>query len=225
MDAFPIPRIEEVLDDLQNSSYLSTLDLASGYWQVELDKEAIPKTAFCPSDGLCKFLRMPFKLKGAPTMFQRLMQRVLEGLNLMVAIPFLDDVIVHSSIFNQHLVDLQRVFQRQTNAGLTLQPSKCTLVAREVLYLEHIIGEHWIKPTETGIVAVVDYPTPRDLAALRCFLGLVRGYGVSCPTSRSPFTHSTSSPKKKERSTGMTTTKWPSRTSRYEWPISWPTTA
>lgn len=124
-DAYPLPRIEESLTNLKGAQWYSTLDLASGYRQVEVDEWDREKTAFTTPLGLYEFEHMPFGLCNAPATFQKLMQRCLgEFLNESLLI-YLDDVIVYSSSFNQHLQDLDRVFERRNGHGLKFQPRKC----------------------------------------------------------------------------------------------------
>ena len=106
-DQFPIPRIDDLLDQLGKAKYFSTLDLASGYWQVQMHPDSVEKTAFITHQGLFEFNVMPFGLRNSPSVFQRLMQRALAGLNPengpdFVSV-FLDDVLVFSETFEEHL--------------------------------------------------------------------------------------------------------------------------
>jgi hypothetical protein len=116
-DAYPIPRIDDTLDTLHGARYFSCVDLASGYWQVELqeDKE---KTAFSTPYGLYEFNVMPFGLTGAPGLFQRLMENVLKGLQFEICLIYLDDVVIFSSSFNEHLQRLRLAFDRFRESGL-----------------------------------------------------------------------------------------------------------
>uniref|UniRef100_A0AAV2MPD0 ribonuclease H n=1 Tax=Knipowitschia caucasica TaxID=637954 RepID=A0AAV2MPD0_KNICA len=120
-DAYPLPRIEESLTGLKAAKWYSTLDLASGYWQVEMDPADREKTAFTTPFGLYEFERMPFGLCNAPATFQRLMQRCLGN-------------------FDSHLRHLEEVFQRLDEYGLKLQPRKCSLFQQKVTYLGHVIS-------------------------------------------------------------------------------------
>ena len=128
-DQFPIPRIDDLLDQLGKAKYFSTLDLASGYWQVQMHPGSAEKTAFITHQGLFEFNVMPFGLRNAPAVFQRLMQRVLAGLNPedgpdFVSV-YLDDVLVFSETLEEHLRHLSLVINRILSAGLKLRPSKC----------------------------------------------------------------------------------------------------
>ena len=140
-DTFPLPRVDDMLDELGRSKVFSTLDLAAGYWQLQVHPDSCEKTVFITHQGLYEFSVMPFGLKNAPAMFQRLMQRVLIGLNpeegpSFVSV-YLDDVIVYSETLEDHLKHLQRVIERFMKTGLKLKPGKCHFVCKEVLYLGH----------------------------------------------------------------------------------------
>ena len=132
-DPFPLPRIDDLLDQLGNAKYFSTLDLASGYWQVQLHPESRAKSAFVTHQGLYEFRVMPFGLKNAPAVFQRLMQKVLMGLNPDTGSNFvsvyLDDILVFSETYENHLVHLRQVLERFKAAGLKLKPSKCHFIS------------------------------------------------------------------------------------------------
>ena len=130
-DAYSLPQIDETLDSLQGSQWFSSLDLKSGYWQVEMDEESKPLTAF--TVGLLEFYeckRMPFGLTNAPAMFQRLMETCLGDLNLHWCIIYLDDIVIFSKDPASHLERLKAVFQKLEEAGLKLKPSKCELFQR-----------------------------------------------------------------------------------------------
>src|SRR5436305_10467469 len=137
----PLPRIDEMLDKFEGSQWFSSIDLASAYWQVEMDEKDIEKTAFITSEGLYEFLVMPFGLCNAPATFQRLMQEVLENLIYTKALVYLDDIIIHSETFEQHLEDIQEVFDRLRDAKLMSKESKCEFCALEIKILGHIIGK------------------------------------------------------------------------------------
>lgn len=142
-DTFPLPRIDDLLDQLGKSKYFTTLDLASGFWQIRVHPDSQEKTAFVTPQGLFEFRVMPFGLTNAPSVFQRLMQRVLMGLNPeegpdFVAV-YIDDVLVFSRTLGKHIEHLCKVIERLQEAGLKLKPSKCEFVREEVEYLGHLI--------------------------------------------------------------------------------------
>ena len=179
-DNFPLPRIDDLLDQIGESRYFSTLDLASGYWQIAMDPNSREKTAFITHSGLYEFLVMPFGLCNAPSAFQRLMNRVLCGLNpedgpMFVAV-YLDDVLIFSRTMEEHLVHLQLVLDRIIQAGLKLRPSKCHFVKQEVRYLGHTVTPDGLKPNDDQLLAVKGYPPPQNVKELRRFLGLASYY-------------------------------------------------
>ena len=128
-DAYPLPRIDESLDHLSGAQWFSTLDLCSGYWQVELEPDAKPKTAFVTKRGLFKFNVMPFGLCNAPASFKRLMETVLSGLQWDICLIYLDDIIVIAKSFEEMLQNLEKVFLRLSSAGLKLKAKKCHIFA------------------------------------------------------------------------------------------------
>ena len=170
-DAYPLPRIDDTLSTLAGSQWFSTLDLVSGYWQVEIDPSDKPKTAFCTTEGLFQFKVMPFGLCNAPATFQRLMDLVLAGLQWSQCLVYLDDVIVLGRSFSEHLQNLQVVFHRMRQAGLTLKPSKCDLLKQKVQYLGHIVSKDGISVDPMKVNKVQAWPIPKTIQAVRQFLG------------------------------------------------------
>jgi len=175
-DAYPLPRIEESLTGLKSARWYSTLDLASGYWQVEMDPADREKTAFTTPFGLYEFERMPFGLCNAPATFQRLMQRCLGNLVNDSLLIYLDDVVVFSPDFDSHLRHLEEVFQRLHQHGLKLQPRKCHLFQRKVNYLGHVISEDGVATDPAKTAAVRDWPIPQTAKQVKSFLGFAGYY-------------------------------------------------
>ena len=127
-DAYSLPQIDETLDSLQGFQWFSSLDLKSGYWQVEMDEESKPLTAFTVGPlGFYECERMPFRLTNTPATFQRLMETCLGDLNLHWCIIYLDDIVIFSKDLTSHLDRLEAVFRKLEKAGLKLKPSKCEL--------------------------------------------------------------------------------------------------
>ena len=144
-DGYSLPRIDDTLDCLHGAKWFSTLDLKSGYWQVELEEEAKPLTAFTMGPlGFWECERMPFGLTNAPATFQRLMESCLGELNLSWCIIYLDDIIVFSQTPEEHLVRLQAVFDKLKAGGLNLKPSKCELFKKQINYLGHVVGQEGV---------------------------------------------------------------------------------
>ena len=175
-DNHPLPRIDEMLDKFEGSQWFSSIDLASAYWQVEMDERDIEKTAFITSEGLYECLVMPFGLCNAPATFQRLMHEVLGNLIYTKAPVYLDDIIIHSETFEQHLEDIQEVFDRLRDARLMSKESKCEFCAAEIKFLGHIIGRDGRKVDPDKVEKVKNYPRPENISQLRGFLGLASYY-------------------------------------------------
>ena len=175
-DVYPLPRIDDILDTLGQAKYFTTLDLVSGYWQVELEPNSRAKTAFTTHCGLYEFNRMPFGLCNAPATFQRLMQVVLAGLEWDCCFVYIDDILVASKSFEEHLHHLQLVFDRLRKADLSLKPTKCLFLCEEMPYLGYVISKHGIRPDPSKTDKVRQFPTPTDPTKVRQFLGLASYY-------------------------------------------------
>ena len=144
-DAYNLPRIDETLERLKGSCVFSSLDLKSGYWQVEIEEESKQYTAFTLGPlGFYECNRMPFGATNAPATFQRLMESCLGDLNLNWCIIYLDDVVVYAPTVEEHLKRLEGVFQKLKDAGLKLKPSKCELFKKSISYLGHVVSEDGI---------------------------------------------------------------------------------
>ena len=175
-DAYPLPRIDETLDTLSGAQWFSTLDMASGYYQIGMDDRDKCKTAFTTHMGLYQFRVMPFGLCGAPATFERVMELVLRGLRWERCLVYLDDVIVFGKTFEQALENLEEVFSRFQSANLKLKPKKCHLFRKEVNFLGHIVSGDGIRCDPSKISAVKDWETPTSVAEVRSFLGLASYY-------------------------------------------------
>lgn len=175
-DVYPLPRIDDTLDKLRNAYFFSSLDLKSGYWQIEVDERDRKKTAFVTPDGLYEFKVLPFGLCSAPATFQRTINTVLSGLKWQSCLVYLDDVVVFSSTFEQHMQRLRAVLDAIRTAGLTIKPEKCHFGFRELRFLGHIVSAEGVRPDPEKITAVEMFPKPRDKKAIRRFLGLCAYY-------------------------------------------------
>ena len=175
-DSYPLPRIDTCFDALGDAKFFSTLDLRQGYWQVENDPETAEKTTFITRKGAFKFKVLPFGLSNAPAVFQRLMNMVMRGLTWEACLVFLDDIVVMSKTFEQHLERLRAVFGRLKSANLKLKPSKCRLFQIKVKFLGSIVSANGIEPDPKKLKAIADWPVPRNLTELRAFVGLASYY-------------------------------------------------
>ena len=172
-DSYRLPSIAESLDLLSGASLFSCLDLASGYWQVEMDPDDKEKTAFATSrHGLYQFKVMPFGLCNAPST----LENVLSGLQFETLLVYLDDIIIPCKDFEQGLQRLEMVFQRLRQAGLKLKGKKCFLFQKEVIYLGHKVSKQGIQTDPAKISAVKDWPTPENVHEVRSFMGLCSYY-------------------------------------------------
>lgn len=175
-DVYPLPRIDDILDTLGKGRYFTTLDLTSGFWQIEMDPATRDKSAFVTHRGLHEFVRMPFGLCNAPATFQRLMQVVLAGIEWKFCFVYIDDILVCSETFDEHLEHLGIVLERLRRANLTLKPKKCQFLQKVVSYLGHIISQDGVSPDSEKIAKVRDFPVPADTTSVRQFLGLASYY-------------------------------------------------
>ena len=175
-DAYPLPRIDEILDHLSGACWFSTLDMSSGYWQVDVEEKDRPETAFITKRGLYQFKVMPFGLCNAPATFDRLMEMVLHGLQWNICLVYLDDIIVLGRSFDDMMANLKSVFKRLSTAGLKLKAKKCSLFAKEVEYLGHIISMKGVSTDPIKVETVHNWTEPMSGKELRSFLGLCSYY-------------------------------------------------
>ena len=158
-DAYSLPHIEDTLDSLNGACIFTSLDLKSGYWQVELDEDSITLTAFTLGPlGFYECVRMPFGLTNAPATFQRLMESCLGELHLDWCIIYLDDIIIFSKNPDDHITRLKGVFEKLAKAGLKLKPSKCEFFRSSLKYLGHIVSKDGIATDPRKIEAIRNWP-------------------------------------------------------------------
>ncbi|MCG8033830.1 MAG: DDE-type integrase/transposase/recombinase [Candidatus Thiodiazotropha taylori] len=176
-DAYTLPRIDDTIDTLMGAKFFSKLDLRSGYWQVEMEEEDKKKTAFSVGSlGFYECNRMAFGLTNAPATFQRLMERCMGELNLKECLIFLDDILIFSDTFEEHIKRIQAVFSRLHEHGLKLKPSKCEFFKTSVKYLGHVVTENGVETDPDKIKALVEWPVPHNVKTLRSFLGFAGYY-------------------------------------------------
>jgi hypothetical protein len=175
-DSYPVPKIDACLDTLGGAKYFSTLDLRSGYWQVEINEDDRDKTAFVTRMGQFRFKVLPFGLTNAVSVFQRLVDHVLSGLNWFICLCYLDDICVFSNTFEQHMERLTQVIERIKNTGLKFNAEKCKLFQKRIKFLGYEVSERGVEPDAEKVKVILDWPVPRDLTELRSWLGLIGYY-------------------------------------------------
>lgn len=176
-DAYALPRIEEILDSLSGNSYFTVLDAKSGYHQIEIEESHKERTAFTVGPlGFFEYNRMPFGLSNSPATYQRLMEDCLGELNLNICFIFLDDIIIFSRTYEEHLDRLQQVFDKLRTAGLKLSPKKCNFFQERVRYVGHIVSNQGIETDPEKTNKVLNWPIPTTPEEVRKFLGFVGYY-------------------------------------------------
>jgi hypothetical protein len=173
---YPIPCINELMDELHGAVFFSKIDLRSGYHQISIRKQDIEKTAFRCHFGHFEFLVMPFGLTNAPTTFQSCMNHIFRGQLRKYILVFFDDILIYSKTWDEHLAHLEKVLDIMKTQSLYAKESKCEFGMRELLYLGHIISGQGVQVHQERIRAIVDWPTPKNLTELRGFFGLCSYY-------------------------------------------------
>ena len=181
---YMLPRIDDTLDSLSRAKYFCSLDVIQGYHHIELSEESKCKTAFhapkCnPSHWEYNF--MPFGLVGAPRTFQRMMDRILRGLEYKIALAYLDDIIIYGATIDECMTNMRIVFERIRQAGLKLKPSKCQFFARETTFLGHVISADGVKTEPKKVHDVVRMKPCRNLKDIQTFLGMTQYYSKFIP--------------------------------------------
>ncbi|MCO5586422.1 hypothetical protein L7F22_040362 [Adiantum nelumboides] len=172
---FPVPRVEDLFDKLQDSTYFSRIDLKSGYHQIRIVDEDIVKTAFCTSFGLYEYLVMPFGLTNAPATFNRMMERIFRPHRNFTGV-FFDDVIIYSKTIEEHKEHLKVTFQALRDNKLYVNQKKSEFFLQEIQYLGHIISKNGIRMDPAKLEVIKDWPNPRNLHEVRSFIGMCAYY-------------------------------------------------
>ena len=175
-NSYPLPRVDELFDRLQGARYFSKIDLRSGYHQIRIAPEDVPKTAFRTRYGHYEFLVLPFGLTNAPATFMHLMHQALRPLLDECALVFLDDILIYSKTLEEHEQHVRRVLDALREQKLYAKESKCEFFKHEVEFLGHRVGQDGVRMMEDKVEAIRAWPTPRSVRDVRAFLGTAGYY-------------------------------------------------
>lgn len=178
---FPIPLINEILDNIGDSQYFSSIDLKSGFYQIPINPKDASKTAFSTSKGHFEFNRMPMGLKNSPSTFQKLMNTILYEIQPVKAFVYLDDIVIFGKTIQEHNENLCKVLEALKRNNLKIEPEKCNILKTEIKYLGHIIDKNGIRPTDENIKTIQKMEKPKTIKGVRSFLGTVNFYGKFIP--------------------------------------------
>jgi len=177
-DKFPLPQTKECLRTLDRATFLSIMDMGNAFYQVPIHPDDRDKTAFVTRRGQFRLTRLGQGCTNSLAVFCRLMAMVLRGLSCCLA--YIDDSVCFSRTFDEHLVDLDTVFDRFRRANLKLKASKCKLFQTKCMFVGHVVSAEGIEVDPEKIACIVGWPFPRNITELRGFLGLCSYYRAFC---------------------------------------------
>ena len=179
LDKYPIPRIEDLFSKLAGGQAFTKLDLSQAYLQLPLEDDSKQYVVINTHKGLFRYNRLPYGISSAPGIFQRYMERVLQGIPNVIV--YLDDILVTGKTESEHLNTLSQVLARLEKAGLRAHKSKCKFMAKSVVFLGHMIDKHGVHPVKEKVQAIRDAPVPRNVSELKSYLGLLTYYSKFLP--------------------------------------------
>jgi hypothetical protein len=186
-----LPDPENIFAGVANAKYFSKIDLSKGYWQIPVRQEDRPKLAFATPDGTYQWVVMPFGVQNAPSVFTRMMRKLLEPLRGSGVSNFMDDLLLATATWEEHVILLRKVLERLKQAGLTARPSKCHIGFRKLTYLGHTLSEDTLTPDSTKVEQLRNAARPTTKTEVRSFLGLAgyyRKYVANFSAIASPLT-------------------------------------
>ena len=175
-DVYPLPNITDTIESVRGKKYFTSIDLAAGYWQVEVEEDDKEKTAFICKQGLFEFNIMPFGLSNAPSTFQRMMDEVIRECDVEMIRDYIDDILVASETFEEHIEDLRKLFEVLRKKHLKMKLSKCGFCENSIIYLGHKISKDGIEMNNVKVEAIQRLTPPKDIPTLRSFLGMTSYY-------------------------------------------------
>ena len=179
--SFPLPKISDIFAVLKGKRFFTCLDLAKGFWQIRIADGDRQKTAFTTPFGLYEFTRLPFGLNSAPGVFQATMTRVLSDLLWTICVVYIDDILIYSDTWEEHLEAIDKVLQRLIQANLKIKLSKCEFARTQLQYLGHIINSQGIATDPKKVEAIRLWAPPKTVKELEQFLGTVNYYAKFIP--------------------------------------------
>ena len=175
-DKYPLPRDQDIFDQLQGAKYFSSLDALWGYWQIRMAEDSIAKTAVRTPLGSYEFLVMPFGLSNAPATFQRFMENVLHEHIAKFCMVYIDDIIIYSKTAEEHAEHIKLVLGALNKHAVKIKLQKCHFYQTRIEFLGHIISRRGIEPAKEKLIAISEWPTPRSVNEVQQFVGLGNYY-------------------------------------------------
>ena len=177
----PLPRTDDLLASFKGKRYFSVMDMCHGFYQIEIEEEDRPKTSFVTPDCQHQYRRLPFGFASSPAIFQRMVDMLLSGMKWVFAVGYIDDIIMYSDTWVDHLAHLRRPFEALRKANLELHPEKCAFGAQEAKYLGHLVARDGIRACPSKIKAIVKVPRPARAKEVQRLFGKCQYYRKFTP--------------------------------------------